>query len=326
MPIKSNIQAVNDALHVAMGRDENILVLGEDVGKLGGVFRATQGLQKTYGERRVMDTPLAEAGIVGVSTAMAMYGLKPVCEIQFLGFLFPAMNQLFAHAARMRNRSRSRFTVPMVLRSPCGAGIHAPEHHSESIEALCAHIPGLKIVMPSTPHDMKGLLLAAIEDPDPVIFLEHSRIYRAVKGEVPEGYYTVPLGKADVVQTGTDVTIIAWGAMRHLAEKLAKSYAERGVSVEVVDIRSIVPLDIETILQSVTKTGRAVIVHEAPRSCGMGAEIASLIYEKALFSLRAPIERVTAWDITVPLPKGEHMYIPDEARVTAAVERVLQYN
>ncbi len=322
----SNIQAINLALTQAMQRDKNVVVLGEDVGKLGGVFRATQDLQKTFGETRVIDTPLAEAGIAGTSVAMAMHGLKPVCEMQFMGFVLPAFNQIIAHAARMRNRTRSRYSCPMVVRMPCGGGIHAPEHHSESTEAWFAHTPGLKVVMPSTPYDMKGLLLAAIEDPDPVIFLEHKRIYRAVKGEVPEEYYTLPIGKAEIVREGTDLTIIAWGAMRHLAEKVATNFAERGVSAEVVDLRTIAPLDIATITSSVNKTGRAIIVHEAVRTCGLGAEISAQLGERSVFSLRAPVERVTGFDITMPLPKGENLFLPNEARLSAAVEKVMTFN
>ncbi|OGQ22942.1 MAG: 2-oxoisovalerate dehydrogenase [Deltaproteobacteria bacterium RIFCSPLOWO2_02_FULL_44_10] len=308
-----------------MSRDERVIVLGEDVGKLGGVFRATAGLQKKFGKDRVMDTPLAEAGIVGMAIGMAIYGLKPVAEIQFMGFDFLCHNQLMAHAARMRNRTRGRWTVPMVVRMPCGGGIHAPELHSDSFEATYAHIPGLKIVMPSTPHDTKGLLLAAIEDPDPVIFLEHKRIYRAVKDEVPDGFYTVPIGKGERVCEGTDVTIVTWGFMRHLAANVAKSFTAEGVSIEVIDIRSIVPLDEEMILESVRKTGRLIVLHEAARFCGLGAEIAALCAEKEMFSLKAPLERVTGYDITMPLPKGEMMQLPSEARLVHAIRKVMEH-
>lgn len=326
MTLLTNIQAVNDALKIAMAADDRIVVLGEDVGKLGGVFRATQGLQKAFGVERVIDTPLAEAGIVGTAIGMAIYGLRPIAEIQFDGFLLPALNQLIAHAARMRNRSRGRFHVPLVVRVPWGGGIHAPEHHSDSIEALLAHTPGLKVVMPSTPYDTKGLLLAAIEDPDPVLFLEHKRIYRAVKGEVPEEKYTVPIGKAEVVREGTDLTLIAWGFMRHLAERVANTVAARGVEACVIDLKTISPIDEETILQSVEKTGRVVIVHEAPRNCGVGAEIAAICAERVMASLKGPIERVTGYDITMPLPQAEKLNIPDEKRVTAAIERVMKYS
>lgn len=326
MAVLTNIAAVADALKTAMARDERVIVMGEDVGTLGGVFRATQGLQKEFGPERVVDTPLAEAGIVGTAIGLAMYGLRPVAEIQFMGFLLPALNQLIAHAARMRNRTRGRFTVPLVVRMPMGGGIHAPEHHSESTETILAHTPGLKVVMPSTPYDTKGLLLAAIDDPDPVIFLEHKRIYRAVKGEVPEGFYTVSIGKAEVVREGTDVTIVAWGFCRHLAVRGAEVIAERGVSAEVIDIRTVSPLDEETILASVKKTGRLVVVHEAPRFCGVGAEVSALVAEQAMFSLRAPIERVTGYDITMPLPHAEKLDLPDERRLLTAVERVMQYS
>jgi len=299
------------------------VLLGEDVGKLGGVFRATQGLQKTFGEDRVMDTPLAEAGIIGASIGLAMNGMKPIPEIQFMGFVLPAMNQILGHAARLRNRTRGRFTVPMVVRMPCGGGIHAPEHHSESSEAYFTHTPGLKVVMPSTPHDMKGLLLASIEDPDTVLFLEHKRIYRAVKGEVAENYYTIPLGKADVVCKGTDLTIVTWGYMRHLSERVAAELAEQNVSVEVIDLRTLAPFDEEAILTSVAKTGRLLVVHEAPRNCGLGAEICSLVCEKAIYSLKAAPKRVTGYDITMPLPKGEDLYIPSEERIVHAIQQIL---
>ncbi len=325
MAIKSNLDAVNDALRTAMKKDDRVVVLGEDVGALGGVFRATAGLQKEFGEKRVFDTPLAEAGIVGTAIGMAMYGLKPVAEIQFMGFIFPALNQLFAHAARLRNRSRGRFNVPLVIRTPWGAGAGALEHHMESTEALLTQIPGLKVVAPSTPYDMKGMLLAAIEDPDPVIFLEHMRIYRAVKGEVPEGHYTVPLGKSEVVREGKDITLIGWGYMRHLAMHIADLLAEKGIDAEVLDLKTLAPLDSKTILASAMKTGRDIILHEAPRTCGLGAEIAAICSECGLLSLKAPVERVTGYDITMPLRMSEKLNIPDEARVLEAVDRVMNF-
>lgn len=321
----SNLEAVNDALHVAMERDERVVVFGEDVGRLGGVFRATAGLQKKFGEGRCFDTPLAEAAIVGTAIGMAIYGLRPVVEIQFEGFIFPALNQIIAHAARMRNRSRGRFSCPLVIRMPCGAGVGALEHHSESIEALLAQVPGLKVVMPATPHDTKGLLLAAIEDPDPVIFFEHKRIYRAVKGEVPEGHYTLPIGKAEVIREGRDLTIIAWAYMRHLAMHVAGLLSARGTEAEVMDLKSVAPMDSEAILKSVMKTGRAVIVHEAPRTLGAGAEIAAIIGECGVLSLKAPVERVTSYDITMPYRLSEKLNIPDERRVLEAVERVMKF-
>ncbi|MBI4126199.1 MAG: alpha-ketoacid dehydrogenase subunit beta [Deltaproteobacteria bacterium] len=325
MATLTNIEAITNALKVAMARDASVMITGEDVGKLGGVFRATQGLQKEFGVERVVDTPLAEAGIMGTAVGLAMNGFKPVIEIQFDGFLFPALNQLITHAARMRNRTRGRFTVPMVVRVPWGGGIHAPELHSDSPEAIIAHTPGLKAVMPSTPYDIKGLLLAAIDDPDPVLFLEHKRIYRAIKGDVPDGHYTVPIGKAEVVRAGADVTLVAWGFMRHLCVRVAETLAAKNINAEVIDLRTITPWDEETVLSSVQKTGRLVLVHEAPRQCGLGAEIAAVAAEQAMFSLKAPIERVTGYDITMPLPKAEKLYIPDESRVTAAIERVMQF-
>lgn len=321
----TNLDAVNNALHVSMRKDDNVVIFGEDVGKLGGVFRATAGLQKEFGEKRVFDTPLAEAGIVGTAIGMAMVGLHPVAEIQFMGFMLPAINQIIAHAARMRNRTRGRFGVPLVIRMPCGAGIGALEHHAENTEALLAHIPGLKVVMPSTPKDTKGLLIAAIEDPDPVIFLEHKRIYRSVKADVPEDYFTIPIGKADVVREGTDVTLIGWGYMRHLALHVSDLVAQKGISAEVIDLRTVSPIDSETILSSATKTGRVVILQEAPRSCGVGAEIAAICSECAILSLKAPVERVTSYDITMPLRLSEKLNIPSESRVIAAIDRVMKF-
>lgn len=325
MPLFTNLDAVNDALRTAMKKDDRVIVMGEDVGKLGGVFRATAGLKKEFGEKRVFDTPLAEAGIVGTAIGLAIYGYKPVAEIQFMGFMFPALNQLIAHAARMRNRSRGRFSAPIVVRMPWGAGTGALEHHMDSTEAILTQIPGLKVIAPSTPYDMKGLLLSAIEDPDPVVFLEHMRIYRAVKGEVPEGHYTVPIGKAEIIREGTDVTLIGWGYMRHLAMHVAELIESRGVSAEVIDLKTLSPLDSMTILKSVTKTGRAVIVHEAPRTCGLGAEIAAVCSECGILSLKAPVERVTAYDITMPLRESEKLNIPNEERVLAAIDRVMNF-
>ncbi|MBI4212079.1 MAG: alpha-ketoacid dehydrogenase subunit beta [Deltaproteobacteria bacterium] len=325
MTQRSLIQAITDGLRVAMERDDRVMVLGEDVGKLGGVFRTTQGLQQKFGKERAVDTPLAEAGIVGTAIGLAMYGMKPVAEIQFMGFDFLAHNQIMAHAARMRNRTRGRWTVPMVVRMPCGGGIHAPELHSDSFEATYAHIAGLKIVMPSTPYDAKGMLLSAIDDPDPVIYLEHKRIYRAVKGEVPEGYYTVPLGKGEIARPGTDLTIVTWGYLRHLAVQVADALSGQGINAEVVDIRTICPLDEALILESVAKTGRLVILHEAPRNCGLGAEISAIVSEEAIFALKAPIVRVTGYDVTMPLPKGENLYLPNEKRLMAAIQKVMEY-
>lgn len=316
------VEAINLALHQEMKRDKTVVVLGEDVGVDGGVFRVTEGLFKKYGKERVLDTPLAESGIVGVSIGMAVNGLKPVAEIQFDGFMAPAFDQLVTHAARIRNRSRGRFTVPMVLRTPYGGGIRALEHHSEAPETFYIHAPGLKVIIPATPYDAKGLLISAIRDPDPVIFFEPKKIYRAMKQEVPEKEYTLPIGEANVVQEGNDVTLITYGAMLRVSLKALENVTE---SVEVIDLRTVYPLDVDTIIKSVQKTGRAVIVHEAPRTLGLGAEISALINEKALLSLEAPVERVTGFDIIIPLPKTESYYFPDERRIQKAIKKVVSF-
>ncbi len=319
------VQAVNLALLQEMERDPNVIVLGEDVGRNGGVFRATEGLQQKFGEERVVDTPLSESGIVGVAIGMAVYGLVPVVEIQFMGFIYAAMEQLISHAARIRTRSRGRFSCPLVVRTPYGGGIHAPEHHSESTEALFVHIPGLKVVVPSTPAETKGLLTSAIRDPDPVIFLEPARIYRAIKEEVPEGDYTIPLGKARVVQEGEDITLIAWGAMLRPTLQAAEMAREEGIEAEVIDLRTLYPLDRDTVVQSVKKTKRAVVVHEAPKAAGLGAEIIALVNEHALMYLEAPVGRVTGFDTPIPLPRLEDFYLPNAKRILKAVRKVKGY-
>ncbi len=316
------VQAINSALAMEMERDPSVVILGEDVGVDGGVFRVTDGLVNKFGEARVIDTPLAEAGIAGVAIGMAFNGLRPVAEIQFMGFSYLTLNQMINHAARMRNRTRGRLTVPMVLRMPYGAGVKALEHHSESTEALYAQIPGLKVVVPSTPLEAKGLLTSAIRDPDPVIFLEPTRSYRMLKEEVPDGEYLVPLGKARTVQEGDDVTVVGWGAMIPLIQR---AVADLQASVEVIDLRTISPMDSDAVVDSVRRTGRAVVVHEAPRSFGPGAEIASRIYEGAILNLEAPVERVTAPDITVPLPKGEDHYYVNEKMIKDGIERTLRF-
>jgi pyruvate dehydrogenase E1 component beta subunit len=323
--IMTMAQAINRALAQEMERDPRVIVLGEDVGVDGGVFRITEGLFDKFGPERVIDTPLAESGIVGASVGLAVLGLRPVAEIQFMGFIYPAMNQIVTHVARLRNRSRGRFTVPLVIRTPYGAGVRALEHHSESTEALFCQIPGLTVVAPSTPYDAKGLLLAAIRSEDPVIFLEPSRLYRAEKQEVPEEDYTVPLRRAAVVREGADVTVVAWGAMLAAAKKAADLADGRGVAVELVDLRTLSPMDRETVLASVAKTGRAVIVHEAPKTCGLGAEIAAFIAERAILSLKGPVMRVAGRDITIPLPKSEDHYYPNPGRILRAVERLMEY-
>ncbi len=316
-------QALNAALDRALA-DERVVLLGEDVGQTGGVFRVSDGLLEKHGADRVIDTPVSEAGIVGAAYGMAIAGLRPIAEIQFMGFSYPAFDQIISHVARIRNRSRHRFTAPLVVRVPYGAGIGAAEHHSESTEALYAHVPGLKVVVPSTPHDAYGLLLAAVDDPDPVIFLEPIRLYRSARGEVPEEPYTVPIGTAKVEKPGSDVTIIAYGSMMREARAAVTELAHSDIDAELLDLRTIVPFDSETVMESVTRTGRAVVVHEAPRTAGFGAEIASQIYEQAFYSLLAPVERVTGWDTVVPLRRAEQHYVPSVGRVVAAVHRVME--
>ncbi len=300
------------------------MVLGEDVGLNGGVFRATDGLQKEFGPDRVIDTPLAELGIIGASIGLAVNGMKPIAEIQFSGFMYAGFDQLLSHAARIRSRSRGRFTCPLVVRAPYGTGIRALELHCESGEALFSHIAGLKMVVPSNPYDTKGLLAAAIRDPDPVIFYEPMRIYRAIKQDIPEKEYTVPLGKANVLQQGDDLTLIAWGAMvktcQDVIEKLNNRY-----SVELIDLRTINPYDSETVINSVKKTGRCVIAHEAPRTAGFGAELIASINEKALLSLEAPVIRITGPDVPIPFAKLEGYYLPDANRIIKGIEKVMSF-
>jgi pyruvate dehydrogenase E1 component beta subunit len=322
--VRTIAQALNDALDLALGKDETVVVIGEDVGRTGGVFRITDGLYQRYGSARVIDTPVAESAIVGVGFGMAIAGMRPVLELQFMGFSYPAYDQIINHVARIRNRSRHRFTAPMVIRIPYGGGIGAAEHHSESMEAIYAHVPGLKVVAPATPFDAKGLLLAAIEDPDPVIFLEPIRLYRAVKEDVPDGWYTLPLGEARLETEGSDVTLITWGAMTKEARQAVSTLAADGISAELIDLRSLVPLDEDAIVSSVEKTSRAVVIHEAPRTGGFGGEIAALIQERCLYALSAPIQRVTGWDTVFPLKRSEHHYLPSAERIVAAVRRTLE--
>lgn len=317
-------QAINSALDTALSSDDRVLVLGEDVGRAGGVFRVTDGLRNRYGAERVVDTPVAESGIIGAAFGLAVAGMRPVAEIQFLGFSYPAYDQIVNHVARIRNRTNHRHTSPMVIRMPYGGGIGAAEHHSESTEAVYVHIPGLKVVVPSTPKDARGLLLAAIEDPDPVIFLEPIRLYRAVKEHVPDIYYTVDIGPLRVEREGSDITLVSWGAMMRETRQAAGILAEAGVSVEVLDLRTLSPLDRDGIVASVEKTGRAVIVHEAPLTAGLGAEIAATIQERALYSLKTPVRRVTGWDTVFPLKRSEHHYLPSVDRIVAAAESALE--
>ncbi len=321
----SIVQAVNQALMNEMALDDRVIVYGEDVGVEGGVFRATVDLQKTYGKERVFDTPLAESAIVGTAVGMAINGLKPVVEMQFSGFSYPAFNQIISHVARMRNRSRGKYPLPMVIRAPYGGGIRALEHHSESTEALYAQIPGLKVVIPSTPYDAKGLLIAAMRDPDPVLFWEPKRIYRAFKQEIPEEAYEIPIGKAKVVKEGTDITIVAWGAMVRDVQKAVDMAEKKGISAEIIDLRTIAPMDRESFVESVKKTGRILVVHEAPKTLGVGAEIISVVNEKAFLYLEAPPTRLTGFDITFPLPRGEHHYIPTPERIAKTIEEIVKY-
>lgn len=325
MAASTLLEAIRDALHSELGADERVVLLGEDIGRDGGVFRVTEGLQACYGRARVMDAPIAESGIIGMAVGMAIAGLRPVPEIQFMGFLYPAFDQLINHVARMRNRSRGRFTCPLVVRVPYGGGIHPPEHHSESTEAMLVHTPGLQVVVPATPYDAKGLLISAIRSPDPVIFLEPKRIYRAVRQEIPEEAYTVPIGEARLVREGSDVTVIAWGSMMHTVLQAAESLVADGISPEILDLRTLSPMDVPAIIASVEKTGRAVVVHEAARTAGLGAEIVAQINEKALLSLEAPVERVSGFDTVFPLPQLEKYYLPTPEMVQAAVHRVLAF-
>ncbi len=320
MPQLNMVQAINLALREEMARDDRVVVLGEDVGRDGGVFRVTEGLFEEFGAARVIDTPLSESAIVGAAVGMAAYGLRPVAEIQFMGFIYAAMDQLFAHAARIRSRSRGRFTAPLVVRTPYGAGIKAPELHEESTEAFFCHMPGIKVVVPSGPYSAKGLLLAAIRDPDPVLFLEPTRLYRMVKEEVPEGEYTLPLGKARIVRAGGAVTVVAWGSMLQRTLKAVEGY-----DAEVIDPQTLSPFDWETLLASVKKTGRLVVVHEAPRTCGLGAEIAATAAEEAILHLRGPVLRVAGPDVPVPLARLVDHYLPSPERIRGALDEVLRY-
>jgi pyruvate dehydrogenase E1 component beta subunit len=316
------VEALNDALHEEMDNDDRTIVFGEDVAESGGVFRVTEDLLETYGGERVLDTPLSEIAIVGGAIGLATFGYRPVAEIQFSGFLPPAFDQLVTNASRIRWRTRGELTAPMVVRTPYGAGVRALEHHSESLEASYAHVPGLKLVIPSTPHDAKGLLISAIRDPDPVLFFEPKHIYRSFREEVPEGTYTEPIGEAAVREEGEEVTVISWGAMMHQTQEAVD---QLDVDCEVIDLRSISPLDRETVVESVKKTGRCVVVHEAPKTGGFAGELVATINDEALMYLEAPIERVTGFDVPVPLLSMEDFYIPHPPRIAAAIEDVVEY-
>ena len=318
------VDAVNMSLAHELESDSDVVILGEDIGRNGGVFRATAGLQERFGKQRVIDTPLSESLIAGMSIGMAAEGLKPIAEIQFMGFIYSTIDQIINHASRLRNRTRGRLSCPMVLRAPYGGGIHAPEHHSESTEAIFSHIPGLRVVIPSSPSRAYGLLLAAIRDPDPVIFLEPKRVYRLVKQTVEDNGEALPLDVCFVLREGSDVTLVSWGAMIHETMTAAEKLAETGVNAEVIDVATIKPLDINTILESVAKTGRCVIIHEAAKTCGVAAEIAAQIAEKGLMSLFSPIERVTGYDTVMPLFNLEKEYMPGVDSIIAATMRTLE--
>ncbi|MDK2852950.1 MAG: pyruvate dehydrogenase component beta subunit [Proteiniphilum sp.] len=325
MSVMTMVKAINNALDIKLNEDENIVIYGEDVGVEGGVFRVTEGLQKKYGVERVFDSPLAESGIVGTALGMAVSGLRPVVELQFDGFTFPAFNQILTNVSRIQNRSRGKYRAPMVIRFPYGGGVNALEHHSESPEALFAHIPGLKVVIPSTPHDAKGMMISALESNDPIIFMEPKRIYRAIKQEVPEEKYSLPLDKARVVQEGSDITLVAFGALIRECQKAIVMAEEAGISVELIDLRSIYPIDRETIRTSVRKTGRMIVVAEAHESFSVGSELIAIANEEAFLSLEAPPRRVGGFDTIVPLAQGEPYYIISPERIFYEIEKTIHF-
>lgn len=327
MPIKTIIETIRDTLGDEMSRDERVFIIGEDVGQIGGVFRATEGLMSEFGPLRVVDAPLMENAIVGIAIGAANVGLRPVAEIEFADFIYPAFDQIVSEAAKMRYRSMGTWTCPLVIRTPYGGGIHGALYHSQSIEAFFCHVPGLKVIAPATPYDAKGLLLSAIRDPDPVLFLEHKKLYRAIKGDVPDGEYTIPIGKAEVKRAGTDITAIAYGAMLHETLGAAEDLSREGVDVEVVDLRSLQPLDRATILASVKKTSKVCIIHEDSKTMGLGAELAAIITEESFLDLDAPIRRVTGPDVPgVPFHEaGEHAYLPNKERIAHALKELAAY-
>lgn len=325
MKIMNIVNAINNAIDIKLNEDPNVLAFGEDVGKEGGVFRVTEGLQQKYGKQRVFDTPLGESGIAGSAVGMAIAGLRPIIEMQFSGFVYPAFNQIVSHAARMRNRTRSRYSTPIVIRMPYGGGINALEHHSESMEALFAHVPGLKVVIPATPHDAKGLMIAAIESDDTIVFMEPKRIYRAIKQEVPEEKFSIEIGKGKIVQEGTDLTIITYGALVREVQKAAVMAKKQGISVEIIDLRTIYPIDRDIIRDSVSKTGRIITVTESPRSFSVASEVSQIVIEEAFLNLEAPPKRVTGFDTIVPLPKGEHHYIISPEKIYYEILDTVKY-
>ena len=325
MKVMNMVQSINQALDIKLGEDPDVLVFGEDAGVEGGVFRLTEGLQKKYGEERVFDTPLAESGIAGSALGMAVAGLRPVIEMQFSGFVYPAFNQILSHIARIRNRSRGTFTAPLVIRMPYGGGIKALEHHSESPEAFFAHIPGLKVVIPSTPYDAKGLIISAIESDDPVIFMEPKRIYRAIKQEVPEEKFSIDIGKAAILNEGEDITVVAYGAMIREARRAAALAKKKGISVELIDLRTIYPVDRDLLGKSVRKTGRFLAVTEAPATAGMASELVTIVIEEAFLRLEAPPVRLAGFDTVMPLPKGEHFYMHSGERIFYEIEKLVKF-
>jgi pyruvate dehydrogenase E1 component beta subunit len=325
MKVMNMVQAINNALEIKLNEDPNVVVYGEDAGYEGGVFRVTEGLQQKFGEKRVFDCPLAESGIVGTAIGMAVAGMRPVVELQFCGFVYPAFNQIISHASRMHNRTHGKYKTPMVIRFPYGGGINALEHHSESMESIYGHIPGLKVIIPSTPHDAKGMLISAIESDDTIMFMEPKRIYRAIKQEVSEDKFTIPIGKAKVLTQGDDITIIAYGAMVREVQKAMVMAKNRNISVELIDLRSIYPIDKETIIKSVQKTGRVMIVTEEPKSFGVAGELSAIINEEAFLYLEAPIKRVAGFDTIVPLPSTEHFYIHTADKIFYEMEKVINF-
>lgn len=325
MKVMTMVQAINSALDIKLAEDPSVVVYGEDVGVEGGVFRVTEGLQQKYGHQRVFDSPLAESAIVGSAVGMAIAGLRPVVELQFCGFVYPAFNQIISHAARMHNRTRGKYKTPMVIRFPYGGGINALEHHSESMEALYAHMPGIKVVIPSTPYDAKGLLISAIESDDTILFMEPKRIYRAIKQEVSEEKYSIPIGKARVLNEGSDITVVAYGAMIREVQKALVMAKQAHISVELIDLRTIYPIDKETIVNSIRKTGRLAIVTEEPKSFGVAAEITALANEEAFLYLEAPPLRIAGFDTIVPLPRGEHHYMISPEKIFYGLERLIKF-
>ena len=325
MKVMNMVQAINNALEIKLNEDPNVVIFGEDAGFEGGVFRVTEGLQQKFGEKRVFDSPLAESAIVGTAVGMAVAGLRPVVELQFCGFVYPAFNQIISHAARMHNRTRGKYRTPMVIRFPYGGGINALEHHSESMEAIYGHIPGIKVVIPSTPHDAKGLLISSIESDDTIIFMEPKRIYRAIKQEVAEDKFSIPIGKAKVLAEGNDITVVAYGAMIREVQNAMVLAKNAGISVELIDLRTIYPLDRETIAQSVRKTGRIAIVTEEPSTFGVAAEIATLANEEAFLHLEAPPKRIAGFDTIVPLPRGEHFYMQSPEKIFYEIQNTVKF-